>query len=154
MNIRPALEEDVPNLVGLHGQRDEAHFRGVIKEMHRGEAALLVAEEHSKIIGEVTVKYYGTRHHDYPAILDLRVSEDARGQGVGTELIAICEHLASMKGFNMIGISVNPILNPRARRLYERLGYLPHSKSPYLDGQVFGQENWVIDMTKRLQPLT
>jgi hypothetical protein len=48
---------------------------------------------------------------------------------------------------------VNPTLNGRARRLYERLGYIPTKRAPYLDGEYGGQENWVIDMTKRLVPI-
>jgi ribosomal protein S18 acetylase RimI-like enzyme len=154
MHIRPAVEDDIPHLIQLHGQRDEGHYRGVLKEMSRAESVLLVAENEGKIIGQVTLRYYGTRHISFPVILDLRVSAEARGQGVGSELIAICEHLAGLKGFNVIGITVNPTLNPRARRLYERLGYVPTGQPEYLDGQIAGQENWIIDMTKRIVSLT
>lgn len=154
MQIRPATEDDILHLVGLHGYRDEVHFRGAIKQMSRGEGVLLVAEDQGRIVGVVNLHYYGTRNHDYPSMTDLRVHQDARGQGIGSELIAVCEHLSAVKGFNMIGISVNPTLNSGARRLYERLGYIPVSKTPYLDGQVNGQENWVIDMTKRITPIT
>jgi len=151
MTIRPASEDDVPYLVELNGIKDEAYFRGVIKEMHRGESVLLVAvDDDNYIVGAVVLKYYGTRFQNYPAIQDLRVLERVRGQGIGSELIAVCEHLAALRGYNVIGISVNPILNSRARRLYERLGYVLESKTPYLDGYVDGQENWVVNLVKRL----
>jgi len=153
MNIRIATEEDIAHLVQLHGERDETHYRGFIKEMSRGESVLLIAEENSAVIGQVGLRYYGIRHINHPVMIDLRVSQHLQGQGIGTELIGVCEHLAAVRGFNIIGITVNPTLNARARRLYERLGYIPINKQAYMDGQVYGQENWVIDMAKRIQPI-
>jgi ribosomal protein S18 acetylase RimI-like enzyme len=155
MHIRPADENDLPSLIHLKSSRDEGYYRGAMKEMSRGEAVVMVAENEGLVVGQVILRYYGSLpHHDYPDILDLRVSEQYRGQGIGSELIAVCEHLASVRGFNKIGISVNPTMNAGARRLYQRLGFQPSSNAPYLDGEVNGQENWVIDMTKKITPVS
>lgn len=154
MHIRPADENDIPSLLTLKSSRDEGYYRGALKEMSRGEAVVLVAQNERGVVGQVILKYYGSLpHHDYPDILDLRVAEQMRGQGIGSELISVCEHLAATRGFNKVGISVNPTMNAGARRLYQRLGYQPSDNEPYLDGMINGQENWVIDMTKKITPV-
>jgi hypothetical protein len=45
-------------------------------------------------------------------------------------------------------LAVNPLLNVRARRLYERLGYRDTGHPAYVDGVSDGVEDWVIDMVK------
>lgn len=52
------------------------------------------------------------------------VAEAARGQGVGTALLAAAEDLARTRGFREIRLDVIDS-NGRARALYERLGFAP-----------------------------
>ena len=49
---------------------------------------------------------------------------------------------------------MNPLLNARAKTLYERLGYRDSGRSVYLDGIYDGDADWVIDLMKRLEPGT
>lgn len=151
MHIRPATPNDIPDLMRMIKRHDEAVYKGRLKEMQRGEAVQLVAEEDGLIVGQVFLTYYGkATYPQYPDIRDLHVIDARRSQGIGTELIHVCEHLAMQKGYNTIGLAVNPELNSRARMLYQRLGYLTTGDSPYLAGVYEGQEDWVIDMVKRL----
>ena len=50
------------------------------------------------------------------------VDPSLRGQGIGSALLAAFEHLARENGFTTVSLEVIDT-NPRARNLYERLGY-------------------------------
>jgi ribosomal protein S18 acetylase RimI-like enzyme len=151
MHVRPARESDIPQMLALKNSSDVSPFKKYLKEMSRNEGVLMVAEDNGAIIGQVFLAWYGRpTYPQYPDIRELRVSESRRGEGIGSELIQICEHLAIDRGYNTIGLAVNPTLNAAARRLYQRLGYLPTGEAPYLDGVSDGVEDWVIDMVKKL----
>jgi GNAT superfamily N-acetyltransferase len=144
MNIRPAEENDIPYLMTLKNTDDYSIFQGRLKKMYRDEAAYLVCQdEKGRIVGQIFLDYYARDHFpQYPDILDLFVAPDMQGTGIGTALINVCEQICVQKGYAVVGITVNPALHSRARKLYERLGYFPTGEPPTLDG--------FIDMTKRL----
>jgi GNAT superfamily N-acetyltransferase len=88
----------------------------------------------------------------YPDIFDLYVHRDWRGQGIGQQILHACEQIVRNAGHSKIGLAVNPDLNPRAYRFYQRLGYAPLSQDKYLDGVYNGVEDWVIDLEKNFKP--
>ena len=95
-----------------------------------------------------------------PRISDLYVAESARSTGVGTAFIAQMEEIAAAQGFPVMHISVDPVGNPRAAALYQRLGYLSAGDGPYRkvayweddEGRVTEIEYWRMDLVKRLRP--
>jgi len=60
---------------------------------------------------------------DSPEVGDLLVREDLRSRGIGGCLLENAERLVVSKGFHKMGMAVG-IDNERARRLYERFGYV------------------------------
>ena len=64
-------------------------------------------------------------------VSELWVSEDHRGQGLGSALLAEAEQLAQGKGCCRIHLETR---NERARRLYERVGYHVFGTLPDYDG--------------------
>ncbi len=54
----------------------------------------------------------------------LAVAPPMRGQGIGTLLLSATDDLARAKGFRAICLEVIDV-NPHARRLYERQGFVP-----------------------------
>jgi hypothetical protein len=54
------------------------------------------------------------------------------------------------KGFNKIGLAVNPDENCSAHKLYKKLGFKDTGEKPYVDGVYNGVEDWCIDMEKKL----
>jgi GNAT superfamily N-acetyltransferase len=118
-----------------------------------GTAEYLLAARPREVVAHVFLMLAGARSAPgYPDIEDLYVREDWRGQGIGRRLIAACEVLALERGFTRIGLSVNPTLNGRARRLYERLGYHDVGRPVHLDGVYADVEDWCIEMAKPLAP--
>jgi hypothetical protein len=69
------------------------------------------------------------------------------------------ERIAAAEGFAQVYPSVDPLANPRAYALYQRLGYQQIQAEPYRktwgftdsEGQVHRGEDWLVDMVKHLQ---
>ena len=101
--------------------------------------------------GWVLIAWNGkTTAPTYPDLFDLYVQPEWRNQGIGTQMIRVCEQLVRAAGHGKIGLAVNPDLNPQAYLLYQRLGYSAPSQHKYLDGVYNGVEDWVIDLEKNL----
>lgn len=153
MGVRLATLEDISEIISL--KRDERYpkYQKRVEETIRGKGEYLILEEEGEIVGQVFLKYYGTaRLPDCPNIEDLFVREDKRGQGLGTKLLKKCQERSKEKGFKKISLSVNPSLNPRARSLYQRMGFKEVNEALYL-GWVTpeGLEEWLLDMVKELE---
>jgi GNAT superfamily N-acetyltransferase len=94
-----------------------------------------------------------------PRISDLYVAEAVRSTGVGSAFIARLEKIAAAQGFPVMHLSVDPVGNPRAAALYQRLGYVPGGERPYRkvayweddQGRVTEIEYWRMDLVKRLR---
>ena len=54
---------------------------------------------------------------------------ERRGEGIGSALTSAAEREASERGHGQIGLTVS-VANIRARRLYERLGYVDSGEEP------------------------
>ncbi len=69
------------------------------------------------------------------------------------------EQVARAYGFSKIYLQVEPVNNPRAYALYQRLGYQAEQTQPYYTaweyvdsaGKMVRGEEWVIDMVKKLE---
>ena len=159
VQIRPATSNDIEALAVLkkpHLDRHRAAFAAIARQ--RIEAAppdgsvLLVAAAQA-LVAQVYLAMAGTETEPgSPNIQDLHVAEAVRGQGIGRQLIWHCETLAATHSFRRITISVNPTSNPGALALYQRLGYRDVGRPSYLDGVYDGNEDWVIDLAKTLDP--
>ena len=76
-------------------------------------------------------KYADVRAADDPAEINA-LSAYVKNQGIGTAIIRAAEAIAGDWARSSIGLAVE-LDNPRARRLYERLGYRPWSGTQVLD---------------------
>ena len=142
MIIREAVESELPTIRELrisayreHAQKiPEDHWK-VLKQSISSDAdtqsgaECFVAEINGEIVGSValfppkTDAYKGLVDElDHPEIRMLAVSENARGKGVASELIAECIQRAKAKGFQTIGLHTADFMES-AIKLYERLGF-------------------------------
>ncbi len=154
--IRSARSEDTPQLSRLKRPKDEEHRRNyqvaaqtALEKVKTEDAIFLVIENKNEIVGQVLLRLKGNETEPgYPNMQDLYIVENKRSQGLGKQLIQKCEQIAKEKGYEKISVAVNPTLNPRAKSLYEKLGYKDVGRESYLDGVYDGDEDWVIDLVK------
>ena len=91
------------------------------------EATVFVAEVSGRVVGSVTTTRHGSSLSNLaqPGELEVRmlgVRDAARGQGIGTALMAACHREAGEAGLTALVLCTDPAM-AAARRLYEGLGY-------------------------------
>lgn len=142
--FRLATYSDLPKLE-WYGQYTHfrALFRRTYQEQLQNRRLMLVADCNQFPIGHVFIQLSNSeqrisdgRQRAY--LYSLRVMEMFQGHGIGTRLLHEAEILAAEQGFRWVTIAAAKD-NPRARRLYERLGYRvfgeDEGKWSYLDHQ-------------------
>lgn len=159
LTIRAAAAQDLVGLLSV--KPDELLHRERLARQTRGEAAYLIAGNlHHPVLGFVFLKWRGDLHRNpYPILEDLLVRPDFRSLGIGTRLLDYAESLCRSRCFTQIGLGVHPTHNPRAKALYERLGYAETGEPPQYDlysytdetGQRRFYEDCSIHLVKNLQ---
>jgi ribosomal protein S18 acetylase RimI-like enzyme len=86
--------------------------------LRRPGSELFVAREGSQPVGFVLIHPYGFAGAPY--IASIAVAENARGKGIGSQLLAFAEKHAAGRGFIFLCVSS---FNHGAQELYYRLGY-------------------------------
>jgi ribosomal protein S18 acetylase RimI-like enzyme len=113
--------DDLPDIIWSGG---ETHVESVAKELAKvasGEVEYLaVRAPNGKPIAKGCISY--TEHEGAGTLTQLATVGGLQGLGVGSKMIAVAESRIRRRGLNiaMMGVEDN---NPRARALYERLGY-------------------------------
>ncbi|MCW2539655.1 MAG: acetyltransferase domain protein [Frankiales bacterium] len=92
------------------------------------DSLMLIAEECGQVRGKAVLDFKQRR--DAAWLWLVSVDPAHRGKGVGTALIWAAETQALAREHHIIELAVDDV-NPRARALYERLGYRP--VGPYVD---------------------
>ncbi len=129
--IRECEERDLDHFERMWAPRHADYCR---EQFARGSVALT-------ILVAVDEKDAPTRkaHLDFQAredaavLIAALVAPELRGRGMGTELMRAAERFVCDRGLHAIVLGVEDS-NPRARRLYERLGYevIGADNFPYL----------------------
>ena len=101
-------------------ESEEPPGRGFARAMwalqEEGGSTLLVAWDGDRPVGSGQLDLRGTE----PELRNLRVEAAERGRGVGTAIVREAERHVGPRGRLTVGVALD---NPRARALYERLGY-------------------------------
>lgn len=92
------------------------------QRFQKGEIIMLVAEANRFPIGQVWIDLTRQRENSIGILWALRVFVPFQNLGIGTRLIASAERRLKARGFRLSELGVEKD-NPRAQRLYERLGY-------------------------------
>lgn len=135
VSIRTACEQDLPAMEwdGEY-RRFRRLYQTAIAEAKMGRRVILVAEVDGSMAGQVFVQL-GTSMailSDGPStgyFYAFRVRPPYRNRGIGTRLIQVAESEARGRRYRYAAISVAKD-NPRARMLYERLGYQVVGEDP------------------------
>lgn len=128
VDIRPARLDDMAGLDAL-GARPAGTHRRRLSIQRAGAIVYLVACVDERVVGHLVLSWAGASEWairstitDCPTIIDLLVAQKLRGRGIGTQLLAMAECLATTRGYSRMGLAVG-VTNRRARALYERQGY-------------------------------
>ena len=130
IEVRPLVQSEIPILdAHLDVERLAGRHHDRFTQQQDGRLTYLVAWLDGVPIGHTMVRWEGTtdvfvveRISGCAHVEDLFVMPEHRSQGIGTRILAHGERLAVERGFGQLGLAVG-IDNPRARALYERLGY-------------------------------
>lgn len=108
----------------------EGNLAGVLLAYHGSEAVRLdqpILERLRSLNRGSEIRISQEADKDEYYIDSLAVSPNARGKGIGQELIQAAEKKAAASGYARIALIVVQE-NPRARALYERLGYVKNKE--------------------------
>jgi GNAT superfamily N-acetyltransferase len=127
VEIRPGSVADLGTLVAVLGQRH--FFTDRLARQHAGGGVLLVAWLDGRPVGDVFLAFEPADEPEVrrqlpgvPQLTHLEVVGPLWGRGIGTALIRAAEDTARQLGHQQLALGVG-LDNPKARRLYERLGY-------------------------------
>jgi ribosomal protein S18 acetylase RimI-like enzyme len=127
VEIRPCTADDLPGLE-WHGMflPHRALIDAAYQRQARGEVLMLLAVANGFPVGQAWVDFAARPAEPGVAVIwAVRVYPFLRGGGIGARLLAAAERAVARRGCATAEIGVEKD-NPRARRLYERLGYTPH----------------------------
>ena len=159
------MEADIPALTSIKGVGSEAIHRDRLRDAQEAGFQYLVLLADQEIIAFACLvsrrpSYWSDADdmQHLPQIVDLQVKESHRGHGYGSAFIHALELVAAEAGSKQLYLSVEPVNNPRAYALYQRLGYEPIQSTPYRkvwkftdsQGNVHSGEAWVVDLVKQL----
>lgn len=165
ITVRDAAESDIPALTAIKGNGSEAIHLDRLHDAESSGFRYLVVLIEQAVIGFACLVSVRPTHwsdtgdtQNLPQIVDLQVEELYRGKGYGSAFIHAMERIAAEAGYSRLYLSVEPLSNPRAYALYQRLDYHPLQTEPYLKtwafqdsgGKMHGGEDWLIDMVKQL----
>jgi ribosomal protein S18 acetylase RimI-like enzyme len=133
--IRPMREDELP---ALEWDGAYARYRKVFQQTYedtvRGQRIMLVAVIDSQVIGQVFIQLSSTERryadgYSRGYLYSLRVRAEWQERGIGTRLVKAAEATLRARGFTTAVIAAGKE-NPRARQLYERLGYHAFADDP------------------------
>lgn len=143
IQIRQCVDADLAAL-----EATEPPGAGIARNLlkHQAAGAVIYAAAWRKHQPAGTVVLDFVSDHT-PELKHLFVQESARDAGIGTALCAWTETYAEQTGFDKLYLSVGTE-NGGARRLYERLGFVPTGRSrtttyQYVDDD--GQKQWATE---------
>jgi len=127
VEIRPCAADDLPKLE-WHGMFTP--HRPIIAEAFerqtRGQGLMLLAVANGFPVGQAWIDFAARPDERGVAVIwAVRVYPFLQGGGIGARLMAAAEAAIRERGYRIAELGVEKD-NPRARRLYERLGYRLH----------------------------
>ena len=120
--IRPCEERD---LESFHALGSEHHVQYCREQFGRGSRALAIlvaVDEDDVAVGKLHLDFESRGAGEAAVLVAAAVRTELQGRGIGTALMGAAKELVCGRGLGRIVLGVEDS-NPRARRLYERLGY-------------------------------
>lgn len=157
ITVSRCRHEDIEHLKAEMPYGPSNYHEMALQSQIDGESTYLIAHIGDRPVGHGNLLLDGPKESEVvdvlagvPEINALEISQEYRSQGIGSEIISLAEEAARSYGKEKICIGVSEE-NPRARELYEKLGYtdkgLPRHKVTKND-HTFDVVYLVKDLTK------
>jgi ribosomal protein S18 acetylase RimI-like enzyme len=132
IRLRPLREKDLLALE-WHGGADLRSFYQKQWKHHLAKDVLVIVADFNHFpIAQAAIHWLGKPTHPHiPDLQSVRVMDAFQGQGIGSQLLELCESIVRAHHHPRVSLAV-ALENEGARRLYERLGYRV-TGTPYED---------------------
>jgi ribosomal protein S18 acetylase RimI-like enzyme len=142
--IRLCEERDLDHFHLLGGSHHAEYCR---EQFARGPGALAIlvaTDENDEPVGKLHLDFETRSAAREAVLVAAGVRRDLRSRGIGTALMEAAESHVCDRGFGAIVLGVED-WNPRARQLYERLGYeaFAHDEFKYVGAPVPNPGVWM-----------
>jgi ribosomal protein S18 acetylase RimI-like enzyme len=121
VSIREIVDGDLAGFHDWYGADRDDSFRRSLQRHKSGEVVYLVAVIRGRPVGHLGVDLVRVR--DAAHLWQFGVLPPLQSHGIGSAMVAEAEEAAAARGFRVTEIGAE-VDNPRARTLYERLGYV------------------------------
>ena len=118
--IREMIRDDLTGFHEWYGYERDESFRRSFERHKAGEVVYLVAHIRGRPVGHLGVDLVRVR--DAAHLWQFGVMPPLQSHGIGSAMVVYAEHSVAEHGFGIAEIGAETD-NPRARALYERLGY-------------------------------
>lgn len=120
VSIREIVQDDLAGFREWYGPDRDDSFRRSFDRHRAGEVVYLVADLRGRPVGHLGVDFVRVREAAH--LWQFGVLPALQSHGIGSAMVAEAERCAAARGFRIVEIGAE-MDNPRARALYERLGY-------------------------------
>jgi ribosomal protein S18 acetylase RimI-like enzyme len=128
LHVDDLTEDDLPSLGWSGTPLHLASVRRALERVRSGEVEYLaVRAPDGHAIAKVGIDY--AANPGAGTLWQMTTSHELRGLGIGTHLISVAERRIRERGLSVAQLDVE-VDNPRARALYERLGYQETGRRP------------------------
>ncbi len=128
-NVSLCTEDDLEVLKKDMPYGPENYHDRALQDQIDGKSKYLIVRKGDQLVGHGNLLLNGPKEVEVvevlagvPEISAMEIKTEFRSQGLGTEIITAAEQIAQSLGKTEICIGVSE-QNPRARELYEKLGY-------------------------------
>jgi ribosomal protein S18 acetylase RimI-like enzyme len=122
--VRDCEARDLAHFDRLGGMHHAQYCREQFSRGPQTLTILVAVDEEDTPIGKVHLDFEERAAKSEAVLLAAAVLNPLQGRGIGTELMRAAETRVCSRGYGAIVLGVEDS-NPRARKLYERLGYEP-----------------------------
>ncbi len=143
IDVRIMSCDDIPFICKADNDESEkniAYLTNQLANQEKQECSALLALYNGKIAGHVFLYYKcrwgGLANSDLPCVIDLKVFEKYRKNGIATALMDAAEKIAKKHNDKIyLDVCLNSEYGP-AQRLYVKRGYVPDGKGAYYEEKV------------------
>lgn len=150
--IQLQVQED--DIAGVDNDPDTVEERASLIRTMPDEDFYLVADYRKRVVGSVMLRRPTPAYLQHQAWLGIELHRDFRGYGVGSALIQHAVTWGRENGIELVRLGVLDT-NPRARALYQRLGFQETGYVPdfvkHPDGYYIGETQMALRLTCQAQ---